>query len=101
MSTHRIAQAAKLNDYVCHALLTELANLPRPLVIKIEFGKTRMHRLWKQSKIETGQIERIDKIEPQFRSKDEHSLILRDKYSGDLRKYVLEIIELVKIGDLS
>lgn len=96
MSTHRIALASKQNDYVVLALLTELANLPRPLVKKVEFGKRRMHRLWKQTKLEKNQVESFLKIKPEERGTNEHDIILKNKFWGDLHRYINSIIEEIR-----
>lgn len=96
MSTHRIALKAKINDYVALALLTELANLPRPLVKKVEFGKRRMHRLWKQTKLEKNQVEAFLKIPPENRDTKEHLVILRDRWWGNFGEYIKDIIKEVE-----
>lgn len=95
-STHRIAVKAKIHDYVALALLTELANMPRPLVHKFEFGKRRMHRIWKQTKIEKDKVERILKIRPEELDDTESRIILRDKFWGNLGSYIKFIVKEVE-----
>lgn len=95
-STHQIAQVAKQNYYIVLALLTELEHLPRPLVKKVQFGKTRMHRLWKQTKLEKNQVESFLKIRPEERGSNEHLVILRDRWWGDMHLYINSIIEATK-----
>ena len=93
MTTHKIALKAKQHDYVILALLTELLHLPRPLVKKVEFGKKRMHRLWKQTKLEKEQVESFLKIKPDERSNFEHRIILRDHFWGDMGRYIRSIVK--------
>lgn len=95
-STHQIALKAKIHDYVALALLVELANMPRPLVQKFEFGKRRMHRIWKQTKIETEKVDRILKLKPQDRDNEEHLLLCRDKYWGRWHDYIIDIVNSIK-----
>lgn len=96
MSTHRIALRAKMNDYVALAFLTELANLPRPLVKKVEFGKRRMHRLWKQTKLEKKQVEVLLKIKPEELDNTEARIILQDKFWGELGNFIKFIVKEVE-----
>lgn len=92
-STHQIAQAAKQNYYIVLTLLTELEHLPRPLVKKVQFGKTRMHRLWKQTKLEKNQVESFLKMKIEELDNNEARVILRDKFWGDLGKFIKFIVK--------
>lgn len=95
-STHQIALKVKQHDYVVLALLTELEHLPRPLVKKVQFGKTRMHRLWKQTKLEKKQVEVLLKIKPEDWDDFESKIILRDKFWGSINNYNKFIVKEVE-----
>lgn len=93
-STHKIAKDAKINDYEAQALLTELLNLPRPLVEKIEFtGKRKRYRLWKKTKLDKDKLERTLRIKIEDRDTTEHEIVCRDKFYGNWGNYVKDIVK--------
>lgn len=92
-STHKIALAAHQHDFLVHLWLVELENMPRPLVKHVEFGKKRRNIMWKKTKIEKNLIDAYSKIPIENRDSNEHNLILRDKYGGNLRAYIQDILK--------
>jgi hypothetical protein len=96
-STHKIAQKSKQNDITVYSWLVELENMPRPLVKRIEFtGKNRRYRMWKKTSFQKSLVDAYLKIPPRDRSTAEHSVILRDKYWGNIHDYINAIINSLK-----
>lgn len=95
-STNKIARKAKINHYVAQRLLTELYIMDRPLVEKFVFGgnnkSSRDFILWKRTEIDYDGLNKALKLIPKERDNAEHKLICRDKYGGDLHKYINAIL---------